>query len=88
MNKSKTCYATGRTNGPRDIIFKSITGLQKSDLPVNYSGCSLYWGRRKSIVFLPINLQSKLGVWIGKILSLGAKLISSSICYGQCPHTR
>src|SRR2546430_1141380 len=77
INKSKSCFATGKRNNSRDTIIKSITEFNKSDLPLNYLGCPLFWGRNKSIYFLLLilKLQKILGAWKGKILSLGAMLI-------------
>lgn len=70
INKNKSCYVTPRRNESKDTIIKSITGCQKAELPLNYLGCLLYWGRIKVCLFLPLNnkLQSKLDAWKGKIL--------------------
>lgn len=71
VNKAKSCYVTGRTNGPSDAIIKSITGFQIRDLLMKYLGCPLYMGRTKALLFLHLinKLHSKLGAWKGKILS-------------------
>src|SRR5436190_13779968 len=77
INRAKSCFATGKKHDSRDSIIKSITEFNKSDLPLNYLGCPLFWGRNKSIYFLPtiLKIQNKLAAWKGKILLLGAKLV-------------
>lgn len=78
VNKAKLCYATGRINGSKDIIIKSIIGFQKQTcLCPTWDVLFTREEQIKSILFLSLikKLQIKLGAWKGKILSLEAKLI-------------
>src|SRR5438270_6867815 len=41
VNKSKSCFVTVRPSSSKDTVIKTITGFDKSDLPINYLGCPL-----------------------------------------------
>src|SRR3954462_13722051 len=70
-------FCHGKGTSLKRHIDQSITDFIKTDLPLNFLGCPLFWGRNKAIYFLPtiLKIQDKLGAWKGKILSLGAMLV-------------
>src|SRR5438270_446748 len=77
INKDNSCYINERPNSSRDTIIKSITGFQKESLPIEYLGCPLYRGRPTKDIFTNLisKIQNRVSGWMGKLLSLGGKLV-------------